>query len=111
MDNRWESGSLGKRRRPSTGYRSIYLSANCPSITVGTVRNTTARTSTYRSHDGSLPVKLNGWPRLVVLLDMMKSDPWRDILRDWISKGRGHTRSSPIGPAEHDDGGSLLCTC
>lgn len=75
MDNRWESGSLGKRRRPSRGYRSIYLLANFPSVIAGTVRDTTMRTSTYRSHDGSLPVKLDGWLRLVVLLDTMNSVP------------------------------------
>ena len=81
MDNRWESGSLGKRRRPSTGYRSIYLSVDFPSIIAGAIRDTTTRTSTYRSHDGSLPVKLDGWPRLVALLDTMESIPKRNIIQ------------------------------
>jgi hypothetical protein len=45
----------------------------------------------YRTHDGGLPVKLLGVSCTLVI----------------VRKVEIHTRSSPCGPAEHDEGGSL----
>jgi hypothetical protein len=47
---------------------------------------------TYRSHDCGLPVEL--------------CEQSVHITREFFEQRR-HTRSSPIGPAEHEDGGSL----
>ena len=55
--------------------------------------------STYRSHNGGLPVKLE-----------VQVSTWRypSIQKE---KARKHTRSSPIGPAEQELGGSLRAMC
>lgn len=60
---------------------------------------------THGSHYGCLPVKL--CPRRALVY----RKPYKKILWRHGCWGRlkgGRTRSSPMGPAEHDEGGSLL---
>ena len=51
--------------------------------------------STYRSHYRRLPVKLQGCVNTTALR------------LGFVANQSRRTRSSPIGPAEHEDGGSL----
>lgn len=64
--------------------------------------------STYGTHDGCLPVELS----ITSVCARFRTHP---AFRSGRSK-QGyqrllHTRSSPMGPAEHDEGGSLHSIC
>src|SRR5271170_6910716 len=59
---------------------------------------------TYWTHDGSLPVELRKSRNV-----SMDPDPVSSYLDAYGEHNKGRlTRSSPIGPAEHDEGGSLV---
>jgi hypothetical protein len=106
------SGLQGRIRRPSMVSRPVAVivsGAIFDNITV--IFPGKCREVTYGAHDGCLPVKLQKVAVSMVVLVHLSPSPLEGVKRCRFQQrqGRQRTRSSPIGPAEHEEGGSL-CT-
>jgi len=73
-------------------------------LLVATIRYAKENSITYWTHNRSLPVKLRKSKNVSMSLCLY-------VARDGPGAQERHklTRSSPIGPAEHEEGGSLVC--
>jgi hypothetical protein len=106
MGSRLGSVWQGRRRRLGMDYRpTMWNRDQSPCISCGHNRNGHRKENriTYWTHNRSLPVKLRKATNVSIDLRHIPSHSIGAASRI----GYRLTRSSPIGPAEHDEGGSL----
>ncbi len=133
MDNRWGSGLLGRTRRLSMDYHPVFQvsSVSCPkyhlfpqlemiasrmphialrgecwyeegaALTGPMIVACQWNCKRQRQYSSSITNITEYNQKILVKVDI------RNVLTDYVMMDQ-RTRSSPIGPAEHDEGGSLL---